>query len=140
MEPTIHIKTCSTGSILFLPRTIIKSVGVWVFSFSLSLLSDTLTPPLLTGSSALHMLGRWERGRMVWEGGGHMVWLIFTALLHHSLKPYFLEGCGIRLAAPLWAASQCLLGRTIGHHILQDLLASFVLLENVAHLVFKRIS
>lgn len=95
------------------------------------------TPPL-TDSSALHLLGCRERVSTVWEGGGHMVWLIFTALRHHSLKLCFLEGCGIRLAAPLWAASQCPLGRTTGHHILHTLLASFVL-ENIAPLVFKRI-
>lgn len=114
----------------FLPRAIIKSIEVWVFSSLLSLLSDILAPPL-TGSSALHMLGCCERGRMVWEGGGHMAWLIFTALWHHSSKPCFPEGCRICLAAWLWAASQCPSGRTAGRHFLQ-IPASFVLLENVA--------
>lgn len=102
----------------FLPRAIIKSIEVWVFSSLLSLLSDILAPPL-TGSSALHMLGCCERGRMVWEGGGHMAWLIFTALWHHSSKPCFPEGCRICLAAWLWAASQCPSGRTAGRHFLQ---------------------
>ena len=114
----------------FLPCAIIKSIEVWVFSSLLSLLSDILAPPL-TGSSALHMLGCCERGRMVWEGGGHMAWLIFTALWHHSSKPCFPEGCRICLAAWLWAASQCPSGRTAGRHFLQ-IPASFVLLENVA--------
>ena len=82
--------------------------------------------------------GMREKDRMVWEGRGHVARLIFRALGHHSLKPCFLEGCRLRLSAPLWAASQCPLGRTAGHHILQTLLASFVLLENGAHLVLER--
>ena len=134
MEPTMHIQTFSRGSILFLPRGLIKSIGVWVFS---SLPSNILASPP-TGSSALHMLGCREKDRMVWEGRGHVARLIFRALGHHSLKPCFLEGCRLRLSAPLWAASQCPLGRTAGHHILQTLLASFVLLENGAHLVLER--
>lgn len=56
---------------------------------------------------------------------------------HPSPKPCFLEGGRIRLAAPLWAASQCLPGRTAGRHILQTP-ASFVLLENIAHWYSKK--
>lgn len=91
MEPTMHVKTFSRGSFclficLFLLCAIIKSVGVWVFSSLPYRWSDTLAPPL-TGSSALHVLGCWERGRVVWEGGDHMAWLILTALSQPSPKP-----------------------------------------------------
>lgn len=119
----------------FLPHAIIKSAGVWVFllfAFSVSRYPYPLSDWLFCSPQA-GMLTEGQKGL----GGGHVAWLILTALQHHSPKLNFLEGCRILLAAPWRAASQCLSGRPAGHHILQTP-ASFVLLENVAHWFSKK--
>lgn len=132
MEPTMHVKTFSRGSLFFFFCTHNHKISWSVFS----LLAFTIVryPPFTSNwlFSVLHVLGCGDRDRKVWEGGGNVAWLILTALRHASPKPCFLEGGRTCLVAPLWAASQCPSGRTAGRHVLQTP-ASFVLLDNVAH-------
>lgn len=132
----VHITTFPRASILFFSCTFIKSIEGWVYSSLPFLSSGTHSSP--NWLLALHVLGGREGHRVVWEGGGHMVWLIFAALRHHSPKPHFLEGCSI-LPAPLWVAPQCPWGQAWRIPCSADPLASFALLENVARLVLKRI-
>lgn len=139
MEPTMHVKTFSRGSFcLFVCFAMCNHKVSWGVGFLLFALPSIRYPcstsDWLFCSARAEMLREGKSGL----GGRRSHGLVDTySIVTAFSKACFQEGGRICLAAPLWAASQCLPGRTAGRHILQTP-ASFVLLENVAHWYSKK--